>query len=78
MTIESFCPSIHAALSGSDQPSNDDIDDDMAGEQETLPELTEADKIEPPLTESTISKWCNRIAGACKGVTDGTGTEYEQ
>lgn len=68
---------IHSILKTSvDNLHIDDIEDDMEGEQETLPELTTEDKLDDIRVPGTISRWREAITGASKGVTDRTEGEY--
>ena len=53
----------------------DDVEDDIEGEQETLPELTSEDK-QDILEPDAVSQWREAITGASKGVTDRTEGDY--
>lgn len=72
--IELRFPGLHTALNASNGPPQEEIDDDIEGEQETLPDLTEEDR----LPSTGISQWRETIAGASKGVTDKTDGDYER
>ncbi len=65
----------------SELPCREDVDDDIEGEQETIPDLhaedleatEEADK-----EGDLVSQWRESIMGASKGVTDKTDGEYQR
>ena len=79
-----------AFMSGVDRPSRDDVEADIEGEQETLPDLLDDDINPPPEPddgESTPttdfpanslsrSQMEQTVAGVSKGVTDTTETGY--
>ena len=68
-----------------DQLQDDDIADDIAGEQETIPELSAEDF--QPLDENEgnmvsglgqAATWTKTVASALKGVSDKTDSEYRR
>jgi len=68
-----------------DQLQEDDIADDIAGEQETIPELSAEDFNPPDENEGDIvsghgkaAAWTKTVAGASKGVSDKTDSEYRR
>jgi len=68
-----------------DQLQEDDIADDIAGEQETIPELSAEDFNPPDESEGDIvsghgqaAAWTKTVAGASKGVSDKTDSEYRR
>ena len=81
-------PSLHAfAFKGIDNLLTDesqrlhqeDIDDDLEGEKETLAELTN-DEItaERERTKGFSSQWRESVNEASKGVTEGTDASYQR
>jgi hypothetical protein len=68
-----------------DQLQEDDIADDIAGEQETIPDLSAEDFNPPDESEGDIvsghgqaAAWTKTVAGASKGVSDKTDSEYRR
>ena len=68
-----------------DSLQKDDIADDIAGEQETIPELSADDFNPPDENEGDIvsgygqaAAWTKTVAGASKGVSDKTDSEYRR
>jgi len=63
-----------------EKPLEEDINDDLEGERETIPNLT-ADDLED-LNEKNpgpfASNWRASIASASKGVTEKTDSEYQR
>jgi hypothetical protein len=62
-----------------EKPLQEDIDDDIEGEKETIPNLTEDDL--QPSDESPgpfAAKWRASIISASKGVTEKTDSEYQR
>lgn len=69
----------------SDQLQKDDIADDIAGEQETIPDLLAEDFDPPDEKEGDIvsghgqaAAWTKTVAGASKGVSDKTDSDYRR
>jgi len=69
----------------SGQLQEDDIADDMAGEQETIPDLAAEDFVPPDENEGDIisghgqaAAWTKTVAGASKGVSDKTDSDYRR
>jgi len=68
-----------------DQLQDDDIADDIAGEQETIPELSAEDFKPPDENEGDVvsghgqaAAWTKTVVGASKGVSDKTDLEYRR
>ena len=66
-----------------EKPREEDITDDLEGEQETLPSLTADDLQEPiegvdPTPGPFAATWRASVASASKGVTDKTNSEYQR
>jgi hypothetical protein len=67
-----------------EKPLQEDIDDDIEGEKETIPTLTEddlqhlneVDQLENP--GPFAATWRASITSASKGVTDKTDSEYQR
>jgi len=65
-----------------EKPHKEDINDDLEGERETIPELT-SDDLQELSKESEnpgpfASTWRASIASASKGVTEKTDSEYQR
>jgi len=73
---------LHKVLNtGSELPCREDIDDDIEGEQETIPDLHAEDleaSEEDDKEANLVSQWRESITGASKGVTDKTDGEYQR
>ena len=68
-----------------DQLQDNDIADDIAGEQETIPELSAEDFQPLDKNEGDVisgcgqaATWTKTVAGALKGVSDKTDSEYRR
>ena len=61
---------------GDDRITEEEIDEDLEGEQGTIPDLVAAD-LEPENREF-MKKWKASVFGASRGVTDKTEAEYQQ
>jgi len=68
-----------------DQLQDDDIADDIAGEQETIPELSAEDFQPPDENEGDVvsglgqaATWTKTVAGTSKGVSNKTDSEYRR
>jgi hypothetical protein len=80
-----FSGHIRAVLASqpSEKPLEEDINDDLDGEQETLPPLTTDDLqeaiegIDPP-PGPYAATWRASVASASKGVTEKTDSEYQR
>ena len=71
---------IHDLLTDESQrPHQEDIDDDLEGEKETLAELTK-DEItaERERTKRLSSQWRESVNEASKGVTERTDASYQR
>jgi hypothetical protein len=73
-TIEQRLSGLYLALN-EDVPDKEDIDDDIEGEQGTLPDL-EDDDLNNAYTR--VSPWRDNIGSVCKGVLDSTDGEYQR
>jgi hypothetical protein len=63
-----------------EKPLEEDVNDDLEGERETIPNLT-ADDLEDLNDENPgpfASTWQASIASASKGVTEKTDSEYQR
>ena len=76
VAVNTVFPAFHSLLDNAEIPNDEAIDDDLEGEQETLPELTPADRL-PPVSDG-ISRWRKSITGASKGITDKTDGDYQR
>ena len=76
VAVNTVFPAFHSLLDNVEIPNDEAIDDDLEGEQETLPELTPADNL-PPVPDK-ISRWRKSITGASKGITDKTDGDYQR
>ena len=76
VAVNTVFPAFHTLLNNAEMPNDEAIDDDLEGEQETLPELTPADRL-PPVADK-ISRWRKSITGASKGITDKTDGDYQR
>ncbi|CAA7267737.1 unnamed protein product [Cyclocybe aegerita] len=56
----------------------EDVEDDIEGEKETLPDLAPEDLIGIDRELETVSQWRTTVTGASKGVTDKTESEYQR
>jgi hypothetical protein len=66
---------VHELLTNeSERPHQEDIDDDLEGEKETLAELT-SDEI---TTERMKRQWRESVGEASKGVTEKTNDGYQR
>lgn len=64
-----------------ENPLQEDVDDDIEGEKETIPNLTEDDLRQPdqsPGLGPFAANWRASITSASKGVTDKTDSEYQR
>lgn len=65
-----------------EKPRQEDIEDDIEGEKETIPNLTEDDLRHPNEEDQDTgpftATWRASIASASKGVTDKTDSEYQR
>lgn len=65
-----------------EKPLQEDIDDDIEGEKETIPTLTEDDMRQPNEVGHNLGAfaetWRASIMSASKGVTDKTDSEYQR
>lgn len=76
VAVNTVFPAFRSLLDNAETPNDEAIDDDLEGEQETLPELTAADRL-PPVSDG-ISRWRKSITGASKGITDKTDGDYQR
>ena len=60
------------------KPLQEDIDDDIEGEKETIPNLTEDDLQQDQSPGPFAAKWRASITSASKGVTEKTDSEYQR
>lgn len=69
---------IHDLLSDeSSRPHQEDIDDDLEGEQETLAELTN-EELAAERMKRLFPQWRNSVTEASKGVTEETNNSYQR
>jgi len=69
---------IHDLLTDeSTRPHQEDIDDDLEGEQETLAELTN-EELAAERTKRLSQQWRDSVNEASKGVTDKTNASYQR
>ena len=62
-----------------EKPLQEDIDDDIEGEKETIPNLTEDDLQQSDQIPGPFSaNWRASITSASKGVTEKTDSEYQR
>jgi len=62
-----------------EKPHQEDVDDDIEGEKETIPNLTEDDLQQPDQNPGPFAaKWRASITSASKGVTEKTDSEYQR
>lgn len=61
---------------GDDRITAEEIEEDIEGEQGTIPDLV-ADDLEPS-TQEFMKKWKQTVFGASRGVTDKTESEYQR
>ena len=62
-----------------EKPLQEDIDDDIEGEKETIPNLTEDELQQPDQSPRPFAaKWWASIVSASKGVTEKTDSEYQR
>jgi len=65
-----------------EKPHQEDIDDDIDGEKETIPSLTEDDLQQPDEDDQNpgpfAASWRASITSASKGVTERTDSEYQR
>lgn len=76
-----FSGHIRALLSkqSGDKPLQEDIDDDIEGEKETIPNLTEDDLQQLDQNPGPFAaNWRTSITSASKGVTEKTDSEYQR
>lgn len=82
---ENHYPGLVTAFSDAHITHIEDIQADLEGEQETLPDLAEDDFTPVPINDDSPNQpgetvlppeWTKTVAGASKGVTDGTEGEY--
>ncbi|KAF8899904.1 hypothetical protein CPB84DRAFT_1847469 [Gymnopilus junonius] len=59
-----------------DLPYNEDIQNDLEGEKETIPDLSSRDSA--PSENPTVFLWWKTISGASKGVSEKTDSEYQR
>ncbi|KAF8868454.1 hypothetical protein CPB84DRAFT_1934166 [Gymnopilus junonius] len=59
-----------------DLPYNEDIQNDLEGEKETIPDLSSRDSA--PSENPTVFLWRKTISGASKGVSEKTDSEYQR
>lgn len=57
-------------------PVPEDIENDLEGEKETIPDLSPQDFV--PDDSANISKWQETVTGASKGVTDKMDSQYQR
>jgi hypothetical protein len=71
---------IHDLLTDKSQrPHQEDIDEDLEGEKETLAELTNDEMaVERERTKRLSSQWRESVNEASKGVTEGTDAGYQR
>ena len=71
---------IHDLLTNEFQrPHQEDIDDDLEGEKETLAELTDDEMVaERERTKRLSSQWRESVNEASKGVTEKTDAGYQR
>jgi hypothetical protein len=62
------------------KPLEEEIDDDLEGERETIPNLTASDleDLNEDVPGPFASTWRASIANASKGITDKTDNEYQR
>jgi hypothetical protein len=61
------------------KPLQEDIEDDIEGKKETIPNLTEDDLQQPDeISGPFAAKWRESITSASKGVTEKTDSEYQR
>lgn len=69
-----------ALINGPERPPAVDVEEDIEGEQETLPDLVSGDDINPDIRSSgpdiSLPELEKTVAGISKGVTDATEREY--
>ena len=65
-----------------EKPLQEDIDDDIEGEKETIPTLTEDDLQQPDEVDQNpgpfAATWRASITSASKGVSEKTDSEYQR
>jgi hypothetical protein len=62
-----------------EKPLQEDIEDDIEGEKETIPNLTEDDLQQPDQSPGPFAtNWQASITSASKGVTEKTDSEYQR
>jgi hypothetical protein len=64
-----------------EKPLQEEIDDDIEGEKETIPTLTEDDLQQDEVDQNTgpfAATWRASITSASKGVSDKTDNEYQR
>jgi hypothetical protein len=62
-----------------EKPLQEEIDDDIEGEKETIPNLTEDDLQQPDQNPGPFAAiWRASITSASKGVTEKTDSEYQR
>lgn len=59
-----------------DLPHEEDIENDLEGEKETIPDLSLEDAT--PSENPTVFLWRKTISGASKGVSEKTDSEYQR
>ena len=81
---DNFSGHIRALLSKQpgEKPLQEDIDDDIEGEKETIPSLTEDDLQQLEQLDQNpgpfAAQWRASITSASKGVTEKTDSEYQR
>jgi len=71
---------LHNLFTAASELRREDVDDDIEGEQETIPDL-HTDDLAATGEEGDcdlVSQWRESITGASKGVTDKTDGEYQR
>jgi len=79
--LNAFSGQIRALLAKQpgEKPLQEEIDDDIEGEKETIPNLTEDDLREQDQSPGPFAaKWRASITSASKGVTEKTDSEYQR
>ncbi|KAF8907240.1 hypothetical protein CPB84DRAFT_293072 [Gymnopilus junonius] len=75
MTQVQQLPGLNSIFS-KERPHEEDIENDMDGEKETIPDLSSGDS--QPSENPTVFLWRKTITGASKGVSEKTDSEYQR